>query len=106
MLKLSHPITSINGFKIGDKVRLKDGDGRPHTIKSFSIDGMKEFFFEVQFEDGTGTWLDNIAPLPSNLDKAAEEYAENILANGEDMFDAIADGFKAGAEWMAVKFAD
>lgn len=27
MLKLSQPITSINGFKIGDKVRLKDGDG-------------------------------------------------------------------------------
>lgn len=37
----------------------------------------------------------------SNLDEAAEEYAENILAGGEDMFDAIADGFKAGAEWMA-----
>ena len=75
MLKLSHPITSINGFKIGDKVRLKDGDGRPHIIKSFSIDGMKEFFFEVQFEDGTETMLDNIAPLPSNLDEDAKECA-------------------------------
>lgn len=101
MLKLSQPITSINGFKIGDKVRLKDGDGRPHIIKSFSIDGMKEFFFEVQFEDGTETMFDNIAPLPSNLDDAADAYSENILANGEDMFDAIADGFRAGAEWMA-----
>lgn len=40
-------------------------------------------------------------PFPSVLNEAAEEYAENILAGGEDMFDAIADGFKAGAEWMA-----
>ena len=102
MLKLSHPITSINGFKIGNKVRLKDGDGRPHIIKSFSIDGMKEFFFEVQFEDGTETMLNNIAPLTSNLDMAAEEYAENILAGGEDMFDAIADAFKAGSEWKEI----
>lgn len=60
---------------------------------------MKEFFFEVQFEDGTETMLNNIAPLTSNLDIAAEEYAENILAGGEDMFDAIADAFKAGSEW-------
>lgn len=39
--------------------------------------------------------------LPSNLDEAADAYSENILANGEDMFDAIADGFRAGAEWIA-----
>lgn len=39
--------------------------------------------------------------LPSDLDEAAETYAENILANGEDMFDAIADGFRAGEEWLA-----
>lgn len=38
---------------------------------------------------------------PQGLDEAADAYSENILANGEDMFDAIADGFKAGAEWMA-----
>ncbi len=42
-----------------------------------------------------------VVMLSSNLDEAAEEYAENILAGGEDMFDAIADAFKAGAEWMA-----
>ena len=68
MLKLSHPITSINGFKIGDKVRLIDGDGRSHIIKYFSIDGIKEFFFKVQFEDGTEAMLDNIALLSFNLD--------------------------------------
>ena len=101
MLKLSQPITSINGFKIGDKVRLKDGDGRPHIIKSFFIDGMKEFFFEVQFEDGTETWLDNIAPIPSNLDEAAQEYflktyGINNIAISEDIKKAV----KFGAEWI------
>lgn len=38
---------------------------------------------------------------PSNLDEAAEKYSENILANNEDLQDAIEDAFKAGAEWMA-----
>lgn len=39
--------------------------------------------------------------LPSDLDEAAEKYSENILANNEDLQDAIEDAFKAGAEWMA-----
>ena len=39
--------------------------------------------------------------LPSDIDKAAEEYSENILANNEDLQDAIEDAFKDGAEWMA-----
>lgn len=39
--------------------------------------------------------------LPSNLDEAAEKYSENILANNEDLQDAIEDAFKAGAGWMA-----
>ena len=34
-----------------------------------------------------------------DLEKAAEQYSQNILAGGEDMFDAIADGFIAGAKW-------
>ena len=97
MLKLSQPITSINGFKIGDKVRLKDGDGRPHIIKSFSIDGMKEFFFEVKFEDGTEAILDNISPLPSNLDEAAEEYCSDNTTLGA----TCRACFRDGAEWMA-----
>lgn len=37
--------------------------------------------------------------LPSNIDEAAEKYSENILANNEDLQDAIEDAFKAGAEW-------
>ena len=39
--------------------------------------------------------------LPANLDEAAEKYSENILANNEDLQDAIEDAFKDGAEWMA-----
>lgn len=57
MLILSQQITAINGFRIGDKVRLLDGDGREHIIKSFSIEGLNEFFFEVQFEDGSWTMV-------------------------------------------------
>ena len=41
--------------------------------------------------------------LPSNLDEAAEKYFENILANNEDLQDAIEDASKSGAEWMAVQ---
>lgn len=37
--------------------------------------------------------------LPSNLNEASEKYSENILANNEDLQDAIEDAFKAGAEW-------
>ena len=110
-MRTKQPITSINGFSIGDKVRLLDGDGREHTIKSFSIEGLNEFFFEVQFEDGSWAMLDNIELLSSNLDDMAEEYAYN---NWEDNdyhtgaseglpFDAIGHTekcFKAGAEWM------
>lgn len=39
--------------------------------------------------------------LPSDIDEAAEEYSENILANNEDLQDAIEDAFKEGAKWMA-----
>lgn len=34
--------------------------------------------------------------LPSDLDEAAEKYSENILANNEDLQDAIEDAYKAG----------
>ena len=111
MLRLTHPLTNINGFKIGDKVRLKDGDGRPHTIKSFAIDGLKAFFFEVEFEDGTRTMLDNISLLPSNLDEAAEDVMPegygfievDIYGGSETIYsrEQMLAMFKAGAEWMA-----
>ena len=77
MLKLSQPITAINGFRIGDTVRLKDGDGRPHIIKAFVIDGLKEFFFVVQFEDGTETMLSNISFL--ELKESEDEKIRKVL---------------------------
>lgn len=108
MIKTTQEITSINGFYIGDKVRLKDGDGRPHIIKSFSLDGLKEFFFRVRFEDDTETMLDNIARLPSNLDEAAVIYINTprIKSEKDRVFNEISRNheylaFKAGAEWMA-----
>ena len=110
MLVLSQPITTINGFKIGDKVRLKDGDGRPHIIKAFAIDGLKEFFFVVQFEDGTSVILDNVCLLPSDLDEAAINYAydgepekygiEFAESNGNNLRGDKVNAFKAGAEWQ------
>ena len=88
MLRLSQPITAINGFRIGDTVRLKDGDGRPHIIKSFVLDGLKEFFFIVQFEDGTETMLSNISFLKlkeSEDEKIREELVDFIQKEKEYM---------------------
>ena len=56
-------IESINGFSIGDAVRIITGDGRIHIIKSFEIDGLKELFCEVYFEDGDSAMLNNIAHI-------------------------------------------
>ena len=97
MIETKQPITSINGFNIGDTVRLKDGDGREHTIKSFSIEGLNEFFFEVQFEDGSWTMLDNIELLPFNLDEAAEEFGKR---QGIELAPFAKKFFKSGVKWM------
>ena len=44
------------GFRIGDIVRLKDGDGRPHRIVDIRAHGPlnrnEHTFFEFVFEDG------------------------------------------------------
>jgi len=110
MIKTKYPITAINGFNIGDKVRLKDGDGREHIIKSFSIEGLNEFFFEVQFEDGSWAMLDNIELLHFDLDLVAMKYAirkkmAEEMELGEEIpmgaFFLAEDAFKSGAEWMA-----
>lgn len=39
-------------------------------------------------------------PTPSNLDEAAEKYAEDTWLAGENWGDAARRTFKAGAEWM------
>lgn len=50
------------GFKIGDVVRLKDGDGRPHKIVDIKvhlpISRYGKTFFEFRFEDGSGDAVD------------------------------------------------
>lgn len=49
------PILEIFGFKVGDAVRLKDGDGRKHIIKSFKeVEGIHgPNFYQVEFEDNS-----------------------------------------------------
>lgn len=49
------PIFEVFGFKVGDAVRLKDGDGRKHIIKSFEeIEGIHgPNFYQVEFEDNS-----------------------------------------------------
>lgn len=55
-------IDNVFGFRIGDKVRLVDGDGRPHIIKHFEkIKGLHgPDFYRVLFEDNTAS--DHIIP--------------------------------------------
>ena len=60
--KAQKPILEVFGFKVGDAVRLKDGDGRKHIIKSFEeVEGIHgRNFYHVKFEDNSAT--DNIYP--------------------------------------------
>lgn len=53
--KEQKPILEVFGFKVGDAVRLKDGDGRKHIIKSFErVEGLHgPDFYRVLFEDNT-----------------------------------------------------
>lgn len=48
-------IEEVHGFKVGDKVQLKDGDGRTHIIKRFVEEtGIHSLnFYRVEFEDNT-----------------------------------------------------
>ena len=60
--KEQKPILEVFGFKVGDTVRLIDGDGRPHIIKCFEkIEGLHgPDFYHVVFEDNTAS--DHIIP--------------------------------------------
>lgn len=48
------------GFKIGEIVRFKDGDGRPHRIVDIKTHGplnSKEYtFFQFVMHDGVSGW--------------------------------------------------
>ena len=56
------PILEVYDFRVGDAVRLKDGDGRTHIIKAFEeIEGIHgPNFYHVIFEDNTAS--DHIIP--------------------------------------------
>ena len=44
----------LNLFKPGDKVRLEDGDGRPHIISHMNVTEFKySKYYEVIFEDNS-----------------------------------------------------
>lgn len=55
-------------------------------------DKVKRVALESELED----LALEIIGSPSGLDELAEKYSENILANSEDLQDAIADAYKAG----------
>lgn len=57
-------------------------------------DKVKRVALESELED----LALEIIGSPSDLDELAEKYSENILANSEDLQDAIADAYKAG--WL------
>ena len=54
-------------------------------------DKVKRVALESELED----LALEIIGSPSSLDELAEKYSENILANSEDLQDAIADAYKA-----------
>lgn len=66
--KEQKPILEVFGFKVGDKVRLKDGDGRTHIIKSFEeVEGLHgPNFYHVIFEDDAAS--DHIIPGKEYID--------------------------------------
>ena len=73
--KEQKPILEVFGFKVGDAVRLKDGDGRKHIIKSFEeVEGLHgPNFYHVEFEDNSAR--DGIYP--------GEEYPNGFYTQME-----------------------
>ena len=95
-------IESINGFRIGDKVRLKDGDGRPHIIKSFEIDGWHGFFVVAHFEDAASTMIDNLSLLePQGVDEAAIKYLRQYDKDNDGEEPCATEVFRAGVKFQA-----
>ena len=83
--KEQKPILEVFGFKVGDAVRLKDGDGRKHIIKSFEeVEGIHgPNFYHVEFEDNSAR--DSIYPgeeypngYYTQMEKFEEEQQPNI----------------------------
>ena len=79
MGKEQKPIMEVFGFKVGDAVRLKDGDGRKHIIKSFEeVEGAHgPNFYHVEFEDDSAR--DGIYPgeeYPNGYYTQMEKFEE------------------------------
>ena len=77
--KKQKPIMDVFGFKVGDAVRLKDGDGRKHIIKSFEeVEGIHgPNFYHVEFEDNSAR--DGIYPgkeYPNGYYTQMEKFEE------------------------------
>jgi hypothetical protein len=77
--KAQKPILEVSGFKVGDAVRLKDGDGRKHIIKSFEeVEGVHgPNFYHVEFEDNSAR--DGIYPgeeYPNGYYTQMEKFEE------------------------------
>ena len=77
--KEKKPILEVFGFKVGDAVRLKDGDGRKHIIKSFEeVEGVHgPNFYHVEFEDNSAR--DSIYPgeeYPNGYYTQMEKFEE------------------------------
>lgn len=89
--KEQKPILEVFGFKVGDAVRLKDGDGRKHIIKSFEeVEGVHgPNFYHVEFEDNSAR--DGIYPgeeYPNGYYTQMEKFEEEQ----KPFFRQISDG--------------
>ena len=76
-------IEEVGGFKVGDKVRLDDGDGRTHIIKAFEeVEGIHSVnFYRVIFEDDTAS--DHIFPGEPSYARTHMVKIENWFENNE-----------------------
>lgn len=82
------PILEVFGFKVGDAVRLKDGDGRKHIIKSFKeVEGIHgPNFYQVEFEDNSAR--DGIYPgeeYPNGYYTQMEKFEEEPVDLEEEI---------------------
>ena len=81
------PILEVFGFRVGDAVKLKDGDGRKHIIKSFEeVKGVHgPNFYHVEFEDNSAR--DGIYPgkkYPNGYYTQMEKFEEEQKLSTEE----------------------
>lgn len=104
--KEQKPILEVFGFKVGDAVRLKDGDGRKHIIKSFEeVEGVHgPNFYHVEFEDNSAR--DGIYPgeeYPNGYYTQMEKFEEEQKHawSEEDLIHLANAILSAEKEWGA-----